>query len=74
MLVNDYYVDFARLPSDEGGGWFATVPDLPGCMSDGDTFEEMRENVRDAIECWISAATRLGRTVPQPASVSERRA
>ncbi|WP_348273095.1 hypothetical protein [Methylobacterium sp. 174MFSha1.1] len=42
-------------------------------MSDGDTVEEARENVRDAIACWIAAARRLGRAVP-PASVSERRA
>lgn len=74
MFVSDYYVDVTHLPPEDGGGWLATVPDLPGCMSDGDTIEEARENVRDAIACWIAAARRLGRAVPSPASVSERRA
>jgi antitoxin HicB len=50
------------------------VPDLPGCMSDGDTFEELQRNVSDAIDCWIAAAQRLGRAVPKPAKVHEERA
>lgn len=73
MIVRGYYVAMDRLPTEEGGGWLATVPDLPGCTSDGDTIAEALENVGDAIECWIAAARRLGRDVPLPA-VGERRA
>jgi antitoxin HicB len=50
------------------------VPDLPGCMSDGDTREEAEANVKDAIECWITAARRLGRPVPQPPKAIRRQA
>lgn len=74
MVVRDYFVEVEPLPQDEGGGFFATVPDLPGCMSDGDTFEELQHNIADAIDCWIAAAQRLGREIPKPAKVDERRA
>ncbi len=74
MFVRDYYVRLDWLPAAEGGGWHATVPDLPGCMSDGDTVEQAMANVEDAIECWIAAARRLGRAVPAPAEVTARRA
>jgi antitoxin HicB len=74
MFVRDYYVEVEPLPQNEGGGFLATVPELPGCMSDGDTFEELQRNVADAIDCWIAAAQRLGRKVPKPAKVDERRA
>ena len=43
-----------------------TVPDLPGCMSDGETPEEAIANVQDAIAAWIEAAHDLGRPVPGP--------
>lgn len=74
MFVRDYYVELHWLPKSEGGGWHVTVPDLPGCMSDGDTVEQAMENVEDAIGCWIAAAERLGRDVPAPAVIHERRA
>ena len=51
MFVRDYDVRLDWLPASEGGGWHATVPDLPGCMSDGDTVEQAMANVEDAIEC-----------------------
>jgi predicted RNase H-like HicB family nuclease len=61
-----YRVVIEPLSPADGGGYFATVPDLPGCMSDGETPEEALSNVRDAIACWIEAATDMGRSVPQP--------
>jgi predicted RNase H-like HicB family nuclease len=54
------------LAQDEGGGFVAIVPDLPGCMSDGETAEEAVRNVRDAIIAWIEEAQAIGRPVPQP--------
>ena len=53
------------LPED-GGGYLATVPDLPGCMSDGETRELAARNVADAIEAWIEEAHALGRAIPVP--------
>lgn len=54
------------LPEDEGGGFLITFPDLPGCMSDGETEEEALRNGRDAFEAWISAMTDEGKTIPAP--------
>ncbi len=54
------------LSAADGGGYVAIVPDLPGCMSDGETPEEAVINARDAISAWIEAAREMGRRVPTP--------
>jgi predicted RNase H-like HicB family nuclease len=54
------------LSKKEGGGFVATVPDLPGCMSDGETREEAARNVTDAIASWMEEARQLGRPIPEP--------
>jgi predicted RNase H-like HicB family nuclease len=41
-------------PAEEGGFW-AEVPALPGCFSQGETIEEVRANIREAIEGWLMA-------------------
>ncbi len=61
-----YTVVVEPLPAEEGGGFVATVPDLPGCMSDGETPEQALANVQDAITTWIEAAKDLGHSVPKP--------
>jgi len=61
-----YPVVLEPLSLEDGGGFAAFVPDLPGCMSDGDTPEEALTNVRDAIAAWLEAAATEGRPVPQP--------
>ncbi|MGC8639776.1 MAG: type II toxin-antitoxin system HicB family antitoxin [Isosphaeraceae bacterium] len=42
----------------------AEAPDLPGCMTQGNTFEEARENLVDAIEVWLMAGLRSGEDPP----------
>jgi len=42
-------------PAEEGGFW-AEVPALPGCVSEGDTFEETVANIREAAEGWLEVA------------------
>ena len=61
-----YKIIIEPLPEEEGGGFLATVPDLPGCMSDGETEFEAVQNVQDAIACWIEAAEENDRAVPPP--------
>lgn len=61
-----YPIVIEPLPVEEGGGFVAVVPDLPGCMSDGETQEEALVNARDAILCWIEAAQEHGRAIPIP--------
>jgi antitoxin HicB len=66
MSKLDYPVLIEPLAPEDGGGFLATAPDLPGCMSDGETPEEALANVRDAIAAWIEEARALGRSVPKP--------
>ena len=51
-------------PDREDGGWIAEVPSLPGCLSQGETREEVITNIGDAIETWISGARQVGLDVP----------
>jgi predicted RNase H-like HicB family nuclease len=62
----DYPVLIEPLALEDGGGYLATVPDLPGCMSDGRTRELAARNVGDAIDAWIEEASALGRSIPVP--------
>lgn len=70
MNTLEYPVIVSPLSEDDGGGFIATVPDLPGCMSDGETPAEAIENVQDAIEEWLDLARKLGREIPVPSQVS----
>jgi predicted RNase H-like HicB family nuclease len=54
------------LSSEEGGGFLISFPDLPGCISDGETIEEAIHNGRDAFLAWISAQADMGRVIPRP--------
>ncbi len=62
----EYSVIIEPLPDEEGGDCVAPVPDLPGCMSDGDTAEAALASVQDAVAAWIEEATALGRPVAPP--------
>ena len=62
----EYAVRIERLAESDGGGYLATVPDLPGCMSDGETREEAARNVEDAIASWLEEARSVGRVIPEP--------
>ncbi|MBD2595523.1 hypothetical protein BCD64_11895 [Nostoc sp. MBR 210] len=42
-------------PAAEGGYW-AEVPALPGCITEGETMEEVMANLKDAIEGWLDVA------------------
>ena len=42
-------------PAEEGGYW-AEVPTIPGCITEGDSIEEVIANLKDAIEGWLDVA------------------
>jgi antitoxin HicB len=65
-MSSNYHIQVDPLPPDEGGGFVAWVPDLPGCMSDGATPAEAIANATRAIDEWIEEAVRLRRAVPAP--------
>lgn len=62
----DYPFIIRHLSSVEGGGYLIEFPDLPGCMSDGETIDEAIKNGADAVSCWIAAAKESGRSIPKP--------
>jgi antitoxin HicB len=62
----DYPFELRPLDEEEGGGWLISFPDLPGCMSDGETPEEAIVNGRDALSAWLQATKESGREVPDP--------
>jgi predicted RNase H-like HicB family nuclease len=60
---------YEEVPEAEGGGYVAYAEELPGAISEGDTLEEARENLRDAIQQLLeanrqmTAASKLGKKV-----------
>lgn len=62
----EYTVRIERLAESDDGGYLAIVPDLPGCMSDGETPEEALRNVQEAIASWIEAAREWKQDIPKP--------
>jgi antitoxin HicB len=66
MAKLEYPIVIEPLPADEGGGFVALVPDLPGCMSDGETAEGALASVIDAVTAWIEEARAIGRAIPVP--------
>jgi len=43
----------------EEGGFWAEVLALPGCVTQGDTMEELQTNLHEAIECWLSVGAAI---------------
>jgi predicted RNase H-like HicB family nuclease len=52
--------------SEEDQAVIAEVPELPGCVADGTTYEEALVNIQTIITEWIETAQELGRAIPQP--------
>ncbi len=52
--------------SKEDEAYIVEVPELPGCMADGDSYKEVLENITLIIEEWIETAKELGRKIPEP--------
>ncbi len=46
--------------------WGAYIPDLPGCVSIGDTFLEVQENIKEAIALYLEVLQEDGQPIPQP--------
>ncbi|MCT7981328.1 type II toxin-antitoxin system HicB family antitoxin [Laspinema olomoucense] len=55
----------AIIHAAEEGGYWAEVPALPGCITEGDTWEEVTQNLQDAVAGWLSVANNsLKKTEP----------
>lgn len=56
---------------DKDHAFGVAVPDLPGCYSAGDSFEEAMINAREAIEGWLEVAVEMGDPIPEATSIEE---
>ena len=63
-----YPFEIRPLSEEEGGGYLISFPDLPGCVSDGETIEDAIINGIDAISSWIETAKEFNDPIPEPGS------
>jgi antitoxin HicB len=62
-----YTIEIIRDDSDpEHPVWFAQVKELPGCMTEADTWEQVQEMIRDAQAGWIDVRLPKGLPIPEP--------
>ncbi len=52
--------------SEDDQRYVVEVPELPGCMADGESYEGAIKNAQIVISEWIDTAQRIGREIPQP--------
>ena len=67
----NYPVAIERISEEDGGGFFASIPLLPGCMSDGGTLEEAYDNIEDAKKEWLMSMLERKMNIPEPADQEE---
>lgn len=65
-VFEKYPYRIESLTEEMGGGFVITFPNLPGCMSDGETREETIANGRDAFDEWMANVIAEGQPVPEP--------
>ena len=61
---------FSVVVEKDNEGYFALCPELQGCYTQGATYEEVLENIRDAIQLHVEDRLEAGEEIPQPESVS----
>ena len=52
--------------SKDDSSFVVEVPELPGCMADGQTYADAVANAEEIIDEWIETARKLGRPIPEP--------
>jgi predicted RNase H-like HicB family nuclease len=67
----EYPIVIVPLENEDGGGFLGYVPDLPGCMSDGDTKAEALVNTELAMKEWLDLQHVRGIDPPLPGTASD---
>lgn len=68
VLARNY--SFIAKADLEDGGWIIFYPDLPGVMTQAETYEEIGEMAEDALRAWTEAQLEAGRPIPQPSDLA----
>jgi predicted RNase H-like HicB family nuclease len=63
-MQSKYEIILYWSPDDEA--FLAEVPELPGCMADGETYQDALQNVEQIVQEWLETAQELGRPIPEP--------
>ena len=63
VKAGKYKVRF-RIEQEDDGSYFGYCPQLKGCVSDGETLEELRQNLEDAVILYINSLLRHGEEIP----------
>jgi len=70
----NYYMNLKYpfiIEQDDDGSYFIQFPDLPGCMTCGDSMEQIIEMGTDAKKCWIESALKDGDFIPEPKTAED---
>ncbi len=62
-MIYSYSVSF--IPDLDEGGYVVSVPALPGCHTQGDTFREAEANAREAIQVYLESLVETGEPIPR---------
>jgi antitoxin HicB len=68
MKVEEYPILVYPLTEEDGGGYMAECPDLPGCQADGETPAEALRELADAFKAWTGSMKARGIPLPKPNS------
>lgn len=58
------------IPDEEAGGFTVEVPALPGCLTQGNTFEEAKYNVKESIELYCETLIERGLPIPEDEDIN----
>lgn len=64
-----YTIEVIRDTNEDDPGWVARVVELPGCLTQADSFEELGEMIADALRAWLTVAIEDGLEIPEPRPV-----
>lgn len=65
QALDQYQFTVRPLSKEEGGGYLVEYPDIPGCMSDGETIDEAITNGREALRDCMDVFRESGRKIPK---------
>lgn len=65
-MKNNFKYEIIIFWSKEDEAYIAEVPELAGCLADGETYQEALANVEIIIEEWIETAELEGKKIPEP--------
>jgi antitoxin HicB len=75
MKTVEYYMNLPYkmeiVPDPDEGGYVARYPELPGCMTAGETVESVIKNAADAKKAWLEAALEEGTEIAEPVSLDD---